>query len=157
MGLVHHKLSDYDKSLKNYKKSSKIAKEANDIRVLSFLHGNFGILYMDMGDIEHALEEYESAKKIFEQMNEVRGKALINYETSKVLFFKDDCIKAIPMLNRATETLKKLGDLPYYTKSMLSLSMMQRITESNDDALHTIENLEKNYDSLTEPSKERLL
>ena len=34
--------------------------------------------------------------------------------------------------------------------------MMQRITEANDEALHTIENLEKNYDSLTEPSKERL-
>jgi len=156
MGLVYHKLSDYEKSLKNYKKSSKIAKEANDIRVLSFLHGNFGILYTDMGDLEHALEEYNSAQKIFEQINEVRGKALTNYEISKVLFFKDNYIKALPLLSNATETLKKLGDLPYFTKSMLSLAMLYRLEESYEESSNSIDSLEKNIENMTKASKERI-
>ena len=156
MGLVYHKLSDYEKSLKNYRKSSKMAKEANDVRVLSFLHGNFGLLYTDMGDIEHALEEFESGKRIFEQMNETRGLALNKYDISKILFFKNESIKSIPLLTDASQKLKELGDLPYYSKSMLSLSMIQRITEHEDEALQTIENLEKNYDVLSNTTKDRL-
>ena len=156
MGLVYHKKSDYDNSLKSYKKSSKIAKEANDIRVLSFLHGNFGLLYTDMGDIEHALEEFESAKKIFEQMNESRGLALNKYDTSKILFFKNESIKSIPLLIDASKKLKELGDLPYYSKSMLSLAMVQRITQHEDEAMDTIKNLEKNHEILTNTTKDRL-
>jgi tetratricopeptide (TPR) repeat protein len=156
MGLVNHKLSKYEQSLKNYKLSSKIAKKANDIRVLSFLHGNFGLLYTDMGDIEHALEEFQSAKKIFEQMNETRGLALNKYDISKILFFKDESIKSIPLLKDASLTLKKLGDLPYYSKAMLSLTMIQRMTEHNDEAMQVIEDLEKNYEILSNTTKERL-
>ena len=156
MGLVYHKLSNFEESLRNYKKSSSLAKEANDIRVLSFLHGNFGILYTDMGDLDHALEEYYSAQKIFDSVSEVRGTALVNYEISKVLLFKDEYIKAIPLLNKATKTLKELGDTPYWTKSMLTLSMCHRLDESYDDSRKTIKELELNSKIMTNYNKQRI-
>ena len=139
LGKVHHIIGEYDSSSNYFEKSEKIILSINDKIEESTLYGCKAMLYFDMGKLDEALDIYIKSRSIFSDLNIVRGEALVDFEKSKILCIKDDYKTADKNLENAIKVFKKIGDLPFYTQSLVLYSKVKRALNDYENAIKLID------------------